>query len=151
MWAEKCRRPCLYTRSKSACFRSRPLRGNFSPPRECFTAPGASPSPLAALVLTAHDPASRLDSRLFRREKNLLTKTGLHGNPLAPLGAPARDHRPAALGLHPRAKPVGLRTPPPVGLESALGHEKSCSCRRESLLDRGARKLCRKCRNRRKD
>ena len=55
----------------------------------------------------------------------LLTEAGLHRHPLATLGAPARNHRAAGLGLHPRKKSVRLRAVTTVGLECALGHEKS--------------------------
>ena len=57
--------------------------------------------------------------------ETLLTEAGLHRHPLAALGAPARNHRAAGLGLHPRTKSVRLRAVTPVGLECALGHEKS--------------------------
>ena len=62
-----------------------------------------------------------------RKGNRLLTETGLHRHPLAALGAPARDHRLAALGLHPRTKSVRLRAVTPVRLECALGHENCCS------------------------
>jgi hypothetical protein len=60
-----------------------------------------------------------------RKEGKLLTETRFYGDPLAAFGAPARDHGAAALGLHAGAKSVRLRTVTPVGLERALGHEKS--------------------------
>ena len=50
MCEEKCRRPCLYTRSKSACRKSRALRGNLPRP-----VPGSarfdSPDTLAVTVI----------------------------------------------------------------------------------------------------
>ena len=55
----------------------------------------------------------------------LFSKTWLHRDPLAPLGAAAGQYFLAALGLHARAKPVFLASLAPVGLECTLGHEKS--------------------------
>jgi hypothetical protein len=55
----------------------------------------------------------------------LLTEAGLNRHPLAPLGAPTRDHRLAALGLHPGTKSVRLRAVTSVRLECPLGHETS--------------------------
>src|SRR5579872_255504 len=55
----------------------------------------------------------------------LLTEAGLNRHPLAPLGAPTRDHRLAALGLHPGTKSVRLRAVTSVRLECPFGHETS--------------------------
>jgi len=55
----------------------------------------------------------------------LFTEAGLYRHPLAPLGAPTRDHRLAALGLHPGTKSVRLRAVTSVRLECPLGHETS--------------------------
>jgi hypothetical protein len=55
----------------------------------------------------------------------LFTEAGLHRHPLAPLGAPTRDHRLAALGLHPGTKSVRLRAVTSVRLECPFGHETS--------------------------
>jgi hypothetical protein len=60
-----------------------------------------------------------------KKGEPLLTEAGLHGHSLAALGAPPGNYRAAGLGLHPRAKSVRLRAVTTVGLESALGHEKS--------------------------
>jgi hypothetical protein len=59
------------------------------------------------------------------KNQSLFAEAGLHRHPLATLGAPARQHRGSALGLHARTESVLLRALTPVGLESALGHEKS--------------------------
>jgi hypothetical protein len=64
------------------------------------------------------------DSHYFREGNGLLTKTGLHGNAFATLGATPRDDRATSLGLHARTKAVRLRAVTPVGLECALGHGK---------------------------
>ena len=58
------------------------------------------------------------------RHTGLLAETWFHRDPLAPLGAAARQHLLAALGLHARAKSMFLRSLAPVGLECSLGHEK---------------------------
>ena len=58
------------------------------------------------------------------RPTRLLAETWFHRDPLAPLGAAARQHLLAALGLHARAKSVFLRSLAPVGLECTLRHEK---------------------------
>ena len=63
--------------------------------------------------------------RIPEKGETLLTEAGLHRHPLAALGAPARNYRAAGLGLHPRKKSVRLRAVTTVGLECALGHEKS--------------------------
>jgi hypothetical protein len=52
----------------------------------------------------------------------LLAETGLYRDALASLGAPARNHRASALGLHTRAKSVRLRAAATVGLECTLRH-----------------------------
>jgi hypothetical protein len=73
---------------------------------------------------TIHDPDSDCGIAVNSGKGNrLLTEAGLHRNPLASLGAPPRDHRCAALGLHPGTKSVRLRAVTSVRLESALGHE----------------------------
>jgi hypothetical protein len=65
-------------------------------------------------------------TRLHPRGKNgsLFAEAGLHRHPLATFGAPARQYRGSALGLHARTESVLLRALTPVRLESALGHEK---------------------------
>ena|ERR1039458_9304594 len=71
-----------------------------------------------------HDPNSGCGIAANSGKGNrLLTEAGLHRHPLASLGAPARDHRLAALGLHPGTKSVRLRAVTSVRLECALGHE----------------------------
>ena len=55
----------------------------------------------------------------------LLTETRFHRDPLAALGAAARDYGLAALCLHTSTKSVRLRAMTPVGLKCALGHETS--------------------------
>src|ERR1700742_481931 len=55
-----------------------------------------------------------------KRRESLLTETGFHRNPFTTLGAPARNHRATALGLHARTEAVRLRAVPSVGLECAL-------------------------------
>jgi hypothetical protein len=57
----------------------------------------------------------------------LLAKTRFHGNSLASLGPPPRQHGPAAFRLHAAAKPVRLRSPPSIGLERPFRHEMSSS------------------------
>ena len=52
----------------------------------------------------------------------LFSKTGLHRDPLAPLGAAARQNCSSALGLHAAAKPVGLRAAAAIRLKCALRH-----------------------------
>jgi hypothetical protein len=64
------------------------------------------------------------DSHYFRKGNHLLTKTGLHSNAFATLGATPRDDRATSFGLHARTKAVRLRSVTPVGLECALGHGK---------------------------
>src|SRR5262249_60934468 len=44
----------------------------------------------------------------------------LHGEPLAPLGAPSLENLAAPLGRHPLAEPVGLLAPTPVRLVRPL-------------------------------
>jgi hypothetical protein len=73
---------------------------------------------------TIHDPDSGCGIAVNSgKGSRLLTEAGLHRHSLASLGAPARDHRLAALGLHSGAKSVRLRAVTSVRLESALGHE----------------------------
>ena len=118
MCAEKCRRPCWYTRSKSACRSSRMRRGNFIP------APPESPLVASALTtITPPDSVDELPVKEWKLSCLLLAEPGLDRNPLAALRAPARDDCPPALGLHPGAKSMRLRAVTPVGLERALGHE----------------------------
>ena len=57
--------------------------------------------------------------------RELLAEARLHRHPLAALGAAAREHGLSALGLHPAAKAVFLRTPAAIRLKCALGHETS--------------------------
>ena len=56
--------------------------------------------------------------------RKLLSETWFHRDPLASLGAAARQNLLAAPGLHARAESVLLRSLAPVGLECTLGHEK---------------------------
>src|SRR5262249_16758561 len=76
---------------------------------------------------TCHSPAIPLGENRLNpgRRARLLAEAGLHRDPLTTLGAPARQHCGSALGLHARTESVLLRALTPVGLESALGHEKS--------------------------
>ena len=56
-----------------------------------------------------HDPELSLRTPTIpRKEKQLLTKTGFDGHPLATLGATPRDDRPTSLGLHAGTKSVRL-------------------------------------------
>ncbi|SRR5271156_5560962 len=96
---------------------------------------GCKPGPLAGAgqiettvrsetAHTIHDPDSDCGIAVNSGKGNrLLTEAGLHRHPLASLGTPPRDHRCAALGLHPGTKSVRLRAVTSVRLESALGHE----------------------------
>src|SRR6185312_12414616 len=100
MCAAKCRRPCLYTRSKSACRSSLTLRGKVFGACES----DASTPPLVARALTIpapclirKDPGYKIPgsrnrayttSAIFRRGETLLTEAGLYRHPLAALGAP---------------------------------------------------------------
>jgi hypothetical protein len=79
---------------------------------------------MRALTILAHNQSYRL-SAFFPRGETLLTEAGLYRHALAALGAPPRNYRAAGLGLHPRKKSVRLRAVTTVGLECALGHEKS--------------------------
>ena len=74
------------------------------------------------------------DSRLLRWKgrdnadfgsSGLIAEARADRDALAPLGPTARQHRPAALGLHARTKSVRLRAVTTVGLECALGHSKT--------------------------
>jgi hypothetical protein len=86
--------------------------------------PGRARPAFGARSLTIHDPDSGCGIATNSGKGNrLLTETGLHRNSLASLGAPARDHRLAALGLHSGTKSVRLRAVTSVRLECALGHE----------------------------
>src|SRR5213593_1377202 len=127
MCAAKCRRPCLYTRSKSACRSSRTLRGNLFR----WPEPGTSAPPFstrALIILAPNRSCQNQDccnpgcknlgygtSAFVRRGETLLTEAGLYRHPLAALGAPPRNHRTAGLGLHPRKKSVRLRPVTTVG------------------------------------
>jgi hypothetical protein len=86
--------------------------------------PGRARPAFGARSLTIHDPDSGCGIAVNSGKGNrLLTEAGLHRHPLASLGPPARDHRLAALGLHPSSKSVRLRAVTSVRLECALGHE----------------------------
>src|SRR5450755_4752587 len=121
MCAAKWRPPCLYTRSKSACRSRCALRGNTMR----LPVPGRWLLPCGR-ALTAHHPNSgcRLPPTP-EKERTLLTETRFHRDPLAALGAPARDYGATALGLHSSTKSVRLRAMTPVRLKCALGHETS--------------------------
>src|SRR4051812_47469259 len=122
MCEAKCRRPCLYTRSKSACRSKRTLRGNLLR----LPDPETSGLPFAARALTT-DASIQVatpdceSSANFGQEETLLPEAGLHRHSLAALCAPPRNYRAAGLGLHPRQKSVRLRAVTTVGLECALG------------------------------
>src|SRR5512142_1391523 len=109
MCGEKCRRPCLYTRSKSECFSRCAARGNrfrldipdgSTHPRR--TSPTSSPFctslscrclvPLLWQLYTGN-------WQLLDGEK-LLSETRLHRDALASFGPAARQHLSSALGLH---------------------------------------------------
>src|ERR1700680_1793704 len=132
MCAAKCRRPCLYTRSKSVCRSNRTLRGNLlrRPEPDTLALPFGT---RAFTILAPNLGCKNLDCRnlsckisaFFQSGETLLTEAGLYRHPLAALGAPPRNHRAAGLGLHPRKKPVRLRAVTTVRLECALGHGKS--------------------------
>jgi hypothetical protein len=86
--------------------------------------PGRTRPAFGARSFTIHDPDSGCGiANNSGKGNRLLTETGFHRNSLASLGAPARDHRLAALGLHPSTKSVRLRAVTSVRLECALGHE----------------------------
>ena len=87
--------------------------------------PDRSPLPLAASAFTARLNPDCESSANSGKGEALLTEAGLYRHPLAALGAPPRNYRAAGLGLHPRKKSVRLRAVTTVGLECALGHEKS--------------------------
>jgi hypothetical protein len=55
----------------------------------------------------------------------LLAESGLHGYPFASLGATARQHRLAGLGLHAGPEPVGLAPPAAVRLKRTFRHPAS--------------------------
>src|ERR1700689_4384678 len=57
-----------------------------------------------------------------KRSQELIAITRTDGNTLAALGAPARQHRRAALGLHAAAEAVRLRTAAAIRLKCALRH-----------------------------
>jgi hypothetical protein len=63
----------------------------------------------------------------FRLKENgrreLVAETGTDGYPLTANGATAAQYRSACLGLHTRAKTMGLHTLAAIGLKCALGHE----------------------------
>src|ERR1700730_5092331 len=82
--------------------------------------------PFGARPLTIHNPDSGCGIAVNSGKGNaLLTEAGLHRHSLASLGAPARDHRLAALGLHPGTKSVRLRAVTSGRVECALEHESS--------------------------
>ena len=139
MDAEKCRRPNLYTRSKSACRKSRALRGNEPWPDRDSTSRFDFPGTLAVTVTLNFQIAVSSSLRNYRnvlramtgvgagfvRATGLFAETWFHRDPLAPLGATAGKYFLAALGLHARAKAVYLRSLAPVGLECTLGQSSS--------------------------
>src|SRR5579872_6851379 len=124
MEEEKCRRPSLYTRSKSAWRKSLALRGKAALPPRGKTPRFDSPDTLAVTVTQIPDRFVTADARCLLRATGLFAETWLHRNPLAPLGAAARQNLLAALGLHARAKSVLLGSLAPIRLECTLGHEK---------------------------
>src|SRR5205814_10096703 len=98
MCAEKCRLPCLYTRSKSACRSSRTLRGNLARLPE----PDSPGLPFRVMAFTAHNPNSGLLQ--FRNKRELLAEAVLHSNTPAAVGPPAPPRSLAARCLHTRAE-----------------------------------------------
>ena len=120
----KCRCPCWYTRSKSACLSKRAVRGTF---RDLFR----SANPIVAgswdwrVVRLTIIPRTRIQFwiAVIGDGRKLLPEAGLHRHPLASLGATSRKDRAPALSLHSFAKSVRLRATATVGLERALGHE----------------------------
>lgn len=66
-------------------------------------------------------PDGALHPTTGNREQ-LITIPGLHGNPLAALGAAAREHGLSTLGLHTGPESVRLRAVTTIGLECALRH-----------------------------
>jgi len=117
MWPAKYRLPCLYTRSKSVCRNNRTLRGNLAPLPESGTS--GRPSGATSLTFTIQTQITELPPI---PKGSLFTEARLHRHSFASFGAPAGDHRLAALSLHPCAKSVRLRAVTPVRLERALGH-----------------------------
>jgi hypothetical protein len=119
----------LYTRWKSACFSRRFDLGNLLLAVE--VTPG-SPRHVRLPAFPCVD--APLDgSYLFRRlellrkaQSNcLVAESGAYRDALTSLGATARQHRPAALGLHTRTKSVRLGPATTVGLKCALWHSKT--------------------------
>ena len=66
-------------------------------------------APIRSAGVHKHAPNSTLQTSPTPQLKGkLFTEAGLHRDPLATLGPPARDDRASALGLHARTKSVGL-------------------------------------------
>jgi len=124
MCEAKCRRPCLYTRSKSACRNRRWDLGN-----RWFADCGAG---LFNVGFRRQASGTRLrspDSGFpeawdLTPEAALLSKSGLYGHSLAALGPAPGDDRAPLLGLHTRAKAVHLRAAAAVRLECTFRHGK---------------------------
>jgi hypothetical protein len=74
-----------------------------------FTA-GARPigTSIGTMASTTHDLNSASMFLTPEQRRSLLTEAGLHRHSFTTFGPPARDHRPAALGLHTRAEAVRL-------------------------------------------
>src|ERR1700676_4721566 len=123
MCEEKCRRPCLYTRSKSACFSSRAARGKPDP----AVVAGCSTLRFGASALTSSQSCT-----ISSNNDGLccpLWGTN-RGNP-APLKhacalwPAARQHCRPPLRLHASPEPVLLRALALVGLKCTFRHRKS--------------------------
>ncbi len=94
---------------------------------ELLTLNGTGQKVLTIRAFAAHTPKLNIggaNPRLICRIEDLLAEAGLHCDPLTAFGAAAGKDRAAVFGLHTDAKTVGLGTAPPVGLKSALRHEK---------------------------
>src|SRR5450755_46636 len=138
MCEEKCRRPCLYTRSKSECRSSRAERGKLAP--ACN--PGCLSLPTGASVLTSSlffTMASSIQLPVLSPALTdwvlatgnrctvgeLIAETRLDCNALASLGPATRQHSSAVLRLHTSPEPVLFRALAFVGLKCTFRHRKS--------------------------
>jgi hypothetical protein len=124
MFGENCRRPCLYTRSKSECFSNRPKRDKpRGKPAPAFAA-GRFTLLFGASALTSSHSCTN-DGLCCPWWENLVAETRFHCYTLASLGPAAREHSGPALGLHASPEPVLLRALAFVRLKCTFRHRKS--------------------------
>lgn len=133
------RRPWRYTRSKSPRFSSRHDFGKPNLARVSLVGDAVSGGPLkpAFGLGGVDDPLNPVFSLLGVRDSKLsctaglngrlLAETRLHGDALAALRSPARQHGAPTLGLHALAEAMRLRPAPPVRLKSTFRHEKTAA------------------------